>query len=292
MRIRRGQVIAFGIAFSILSVSALGMGWAIAKWEVYLVKLPIYAPEGRTLRSITTETERWIRQGQDYIEPAENLETLGTENYLTRTYRRKDASEDDELPSRVRLHAAYYTGMIDTVPHVPERCLAGAGWVLRETWGEVEIPLESDSWVREKNLPEEIDGPVYTTLLSNRFSSREGGGRVRLPIGVTPEGGLRMRVSEFVSGGETWFAGYFFIANGGAVASSERVRLLAFDLTDDYAYYLKVQFNSNEVSSPEELAELAGALLDDLLGEIMLCVPDWVEVTRGTYPPEAERGGT
>jgi hypothetical protein len=73
------------------------------------------------------------------------------------------------------------------------------------------------------------------------------------------------------------------------VDSAEQVRLLAFNLTDDYAYYLKVQITSGGVESPQELASLAGSLLDDLLGEIMRCVPDWTEVRAGRYPPDHPR---
>jgi hypothetical protein len=68
------------------------------------------------------------------------------------------------------------------------------------------------------------------------------------------------------------------------VASAEGVRLLAFDLTDTYSYYLKVQFTSGAVSSAEELAAHAGEFLSEMLPEIMLRVPDWVEVREGRYP--------
>jgi len=72
------------------------------------------------------------------------------------------------------------------------------------------------------------------------------------------------------------------------VPRAEGVRTLAFDLRSDYAYYLKVQFTSGAVSSSEELARQAGDLLEDLLPEIMRCVPDWIEVELGRYPPERD----
>jgi hypothetical protein len=84
-------------------------------------------------------------------------------------------------------------------------------------------------------------------------------------------------------------AGYFFIANGSAVAGADGVRLLAFDLKNDYAYYMKVQFTSMQAESPEELAEVASSLLDDLLGEMMLCVPDWIDVLAGRWPEDNPR---
>jgi hypothetical protein len=62
--------------------------------------------------------------------------------------------------------------------------------------------------------------------------------------------------------------------------------VLAFNLTDDYAYYLKVQVGSTDAASAAELGELASTLLSDLLGEIMTCVPDWTKVQRGEWPPD------
>ena len=62
--------------------------------------------------------------------------------------------------------------------------------------------------------------------------------------------------------------------------------MLAFNLTDDYAYYLKVQVGSTDVSSAAELGEVASSLLSDLLGEIMTCVPDWPKVQDGRWPPD------
>ena len=80
-----------------------------------------------------------------------------------------------------------------------------------------------------------------------------------------------------------------FIANGGLSTTAEGVRLLAFNLTDDYAYYLKVQFNSARATSPEELATQAGMLLDELFPDLMRCVPDWTKVVSGEYPSDNPR---
>jgi hypothetical protein len=128
---------------------------------------------------------------------------------------------------------------------------------------------------------------VYTTKLSNDYGD-SGGARVRLPLDADQ---IETRITGFIQPGVgPVFAGYFFIANGSTTPSAEGVRTLAFRLEDDYAYYLKVQFTSATARSPEELAQAAASLMDDLLGEIMRCAPDWVEVERGTYP--AGSGGS
>ncbi len=131
---------------------------------------------------------------------------------------------------------------------------------------------------------------LYPNRLHPHPYSDTPGTRVRLPRDITPEHPVPIRVSGFgESGKEQLFAGYFFIANGGVVANANDVRTLAFDLTSDYAYYLKVQVTSSSPSSGEELVERAASLLDGLMGEIMRCSPDWVDVETGRYPEDNPR---
>ena len=52
---------------------------------------------------------------QDRIEKAEVQEALGTENYVTRTFKERNPA-DPRSPVMIELHVAYYTGMITTVP--------------------------------------------------------------------------------------------------------------------------------------------------------------------------------
>ena len=290
---------AFVVCVAVMAVSAVGMRAAISRYQIYLRKLPIYVEGGRTLRAIPTETAHWIRRGQDFVEEAETLEVLGTDNYLTRTYVEKLPASGDR-PHSIQLHIAYYTGMIDTVPHVPDRCLVGGGMSIVSGPFVVPVPMKGEDWqISPDAKPGEV---LYTTRLSNEWSTAGGGRRVNLPRGVAPGSPLELRINEFRGPGgphgepgQRLLAGYCFIANGGWVSSAEGVRFLAFNLTDDYAYYLKVQVGSTDAESPEELARLAGSLLDDLLGELMTCVPDWSRVERGLWPPDnpkkAQTGG-
>jgi hypothetical protein len=277
---------AFVTALLVLSVCAIGMGAAIRAYGVYLRKLPIYAPEGRLLRAVPTETANWKRVGPDvFIEDQDTLAVLGTSNYVTRTYQRRTEPGAGPGPALV-FHAAYYTKQIDTVPHVPERCWTGSGMMLVGGPWVVGIPLDASNWRPHPDATSEEIGHVFTAPLSNQHSDA-GGRRVRLPRDLTPDRPLRLRATAYgAPGGRTLYGGYFFIANGGWAPSANDVRLLAFDLRDDYAYYLKVQVSSVDVGSAQELAGLAGSLLDDLLGEIMRCVPDWIEVEGGRYPSD------
>jgi len=134
----------------------------------------------------------------------------------------------------------------------------------------------------------DLAGHIWHATLLNQYGAMAG--KVRLPR--DPQD-IQLRVSEFaadgipgVPAGTKLFAGFFFIANGGTTPEAESVRLLAFDLKDEYAYYCKVQFSSSSVSSAQELGDQASSLLNDILPDLMRCVPDWVEVQRGNYPDD------
>lgn len=286
---RRSIHPAFVVALAVLGASALGFTAVIGAMRIYLQKLPIQPPGGRQVAAIPTETESWKRASADRIEDAAMLEELGTHNYLSRTYTQKHPPEG-KRPKSVELHLAYYTGMVDTVPHVPERCMVGGGWVIGGSTEVVPLTFDNSTWVEDKDVPPDLAGRVFTGRLSNAYSDA-GGQRVHLPFDPMS---ISLRVTPFKGPGRDrpLYAGYFFIANGGHKANADEVRLLAFDLKDDYAYYLKVQVSSAEVESAAELAQLASSLLGELLPEIMRCVPDWTAVQQGEYPADNPRRGT
>ena len=287
---------AFFVAFGVLLVSALGFGRLIQAYGIHLRKEAIYPPDGRLVSTLPSETDSWVQVGADEMMSEEILDELGTKNTVSRRYVQKESAmaPDQDEPHVVVFHAAYYTGMIDTVPHVPERCFVGGGMQKSSASEILPLPIGMDEWVEDTSVPESSRGPtgtVYTAPTSWRFSDRKGY-RVRMPRGVGPGHPLRMMISEFrgQSDDRALFAGYFFVANGGTGASAEGVRSLAFDLTSDYAYYLKVQATCGTVDSKTEHAAVSASLIGELLPEIMRCVPDWIEVEAGAYPEENPRG--
>lgn len=288
----RGSVVASALALVLMLSAGLGLTLYVKIHDLHMQKTPIYPPGNRQVSAIPSETEHWKRVGSDRISSAEIVETLGTENYVSRDYIRRD-TEGTRTPVVIEFHAAYYTGMIDTVPHVPERCFVGGGLQQSSSSRVMELDLDTSSWIPDQSVPEELaglQGEIYTTRLSNNSAWTDAPGRrVRLPRGVTPESPIKMRISEFFLGeGRKIYAGYFFIANGGTRANADEVRALAFNLSDDYAYYLKVQVNSVTADSFEAFAEQASSLLSDIMGEIMRCTPDWIEVQQGRYPVESQ----
>lgn len=224
---------------------------------------------------------------------AELVETLGTQNYVSRHYvRTRDA--DPKRPIVLDFHAAYYTGMIDTVPHVPERCFVGGGLQQSESSRVIPLPMPTDSWRVDSSVPDAfagLSGEIYSVRLSNDPKMTDAPGqRVRLPRGISPEHPFEFRASEFINPGKgKVYAGYFFIANGGTKANANDVRQLAFNLEDDYAYFLKVQVSGSGFDSFDAFARYSGELVGELIGEVMRCVPDWVDVQEGTYPEDNPR---
>jgi exosortase len=283
----------FVAASCVLLAGAVGLNGAIVSMRVHLRKLEVQAPDNRQVSAVPRETASWIAVGLDQQMPAEMIEELGTSNYLSRRYVRKGASKNDS-PVALELHLAYYTGMIDTVPHVPERCMTGAGFLMTETAQTLPVALDRGAWRVDDDASKvatqaDPDGTARTIYFARTgANSDRPNTRVRLPRGIED---LQMRFSSFAgpAGGKA-HAAYFFMANGGLSASADGVRLLAFRLEERYAYYLKVQVGSSQVESPEALAREAASLLGELLPEIARCAPDWIEVQRGTYPADNPLG--
>lgn len=268
---------AFFVALAVLVIGAVALQVSIARMQLVLRKLPVHPKDDLPFRTIAASVPGWERVGQDAVLSKEVLEELGTENYLSRFYE----GEINGRPVRLELHLAYYTGMVDTVPHVPERCFVGGGMVQAGTTVIVPIPLDMDRLSIDPYVDRERFGVVYTAP-GESFAS------VRMPGGVED---LRLRVTPFrdVRTDRVVYAGYFFLANGGIAVSANDVRALAYDPRSLYAYYAKAQFTSWDVQSPEELAAAAASLLDELLPQIMRRVPDWIEVMEGRYPPDNPR---
>jgi hypothetical protein len=269
----------FAVALGLLATAAVAMPLAISAFKISINKKPIYPEDGRLLTAVPFETASWICTTGDHRETAEVEKTLGTPNYFTRVFVEKRPGEGKK-PRSVVLHAAYYTGMIDTVPHVADRCFVAGGMQLGTLTQDLPLPLDADRFMPDPEVPVALKGTIFKVRSSD-------GVYVRLPRDPDK---IKLHTMNFIDHGKDLYAGYFFIANGGAVSRAEDVRLLAFDLKATYSYYLKIQVTTPDVSSQQELAELSASLLDEILGDIMRCVPDWVEVETGRYAPVVEGG--
>ncbi len=189
----------------------------------------------------------------------------------SRVYQRADTIGTTN-PVAFELHAVYYTGMIDAVPHVPERCVvAGGGEMCRSS--DHAGPARPFAGCRRSRGARRRRDQVFRPFRCDVSAHP-------LPRGVEH---LAMSISSFdqASSDQDIWAGYFFIANGGVVASASGVRGLAYRLDSDYAYYAKIQFSSVTVGSAEARISRGGCAARPF--QSSRCMPNWDEVEAGTW---------
>jgi hypothetical protein len=262
---------AFIAVCLLLACTWVGFTFAVEALNIYLQKYPVdmrspFATIARTLGP-------WQAVGDDRVMDPAILAELGTDKYLDRVY----ALNGNPAEGMVNVHLAYYTGMIDAIPHVPDRCFVAAGYEKLAEPTNLPLPLDQSKWREDQQLTNHATGAPYP-LVEHR-SDIHGTRVVRLPLGD-----WLLRTTEFKdarSAESRIYSGYLFVANGHVTPSPERVRLLAFDKSEKYAYYCKVQFTmSGRGLTPEQFLAKSADLMESLLPELMQKLPDWSEVER------------
>jgi len=262
---------AFIIVGLLLAGTWVGFTFAVQALNIYLQKYPV---EMRSpFANIARTLDPWQAVGDDRVmDPAIVLE-LGTDKYLDRNYARHGVPAEGVIS----VHLAYYTGMIDAVPHVPDRCFVAAGFEKLAEPSNLALPLDVSKWRDDTELRNHSTGLPYP-LMAHR-SDIHGTRMVRMPLGE-----WFLRTTEFKderSPDSRIYSGYLFIANGRVTPSPERVRLLAFEKSEKYAYYCKVQFTmAGRELTPERFLAHCAELTGPLLPELMQKLPDWSEVER------------
>ena len=250
---------------AIMVTSAVAFPLLIGRLEIYLRKEPVSLQSA--LDSLPARLGRWTREGDDYEMTSAMTEELGTDKHLTRVYR--DPSGDE-----LTVHLAYYTGGIDDVPHVPERCFNAAGMT---TLGATVV----------EGLDLDFKGATPTDLVNvktgeryDRISVRHpvlGPMDVHLPIG-DPEISV-VEAKDPKNKRVTHVGGYLFIANNRYAARASGVKSIAYDPQERSAYYLKVQVTYSTSAGPDEATReylpMVEDLLDDLVPAVMQILPDW-----------------
>ena len=263
----------YAVLLATLVVGGLGLRAAMTALDVYLKKEPV--PLRADLGSIPTALGDWKKVGDDQVMDAAMVESLGTDRYLTRSYARGGNPAEGVLV----LHVAYYTGMIDTVPHIPERCWGAGGLV--QLGDTVTMPLAL-TCIGESGTDAPVNratGLRYPSATVIDPVTRRGE-PVALPVGdmaMTLTTFQDRKASRIVQ-----FGGYFFIANGRCTPSTFGVRALAFNLTDRYAYYCKVQLSGRyaegETPASDRFRADSEDFLSQLLPHLMRRLPDWPSV--------------
>lgn len=251
------------VAIVVLLVSAASLEAVKGLFEWVLFKKPV--PLAQPLYRMADRLGPYEKWRDEPPLNAEMEDALGTPYYITRIYRDTRLGEN-ELGSLMRIHVAYYTGTTDTVPHVAERCVV-AGGAAPQGAENRDVTLRSP----------------HISVREDRVAAMTAMGRsVQLPTAEVP---LRLVKFADPAGHRPPFTvTYFFVANNTFVASAEGVRLQAFNMTDEYAYYCKVEVMPLGIGEMDAAQESVGEFLSYIMPEVMWCLPDWQKVRSGEYP--------
>ena len=273
----------FVLAFSILGVSALGLNFCTDYLKLHYRKeaVPMRVSSLDGGDGIPARMGKWMQVDVDPPLDPETEHILGTSKYVFRQY----VNTDVVAPARVEsiramdgskgpngrpsardlalaelqvqypqavLHVSvtYYTGMVDTVAHIPDRCFLADGFEVThyDTRRDRGVGVYADGSVRK------LDYRVIN------FEDETGRGRGPRTVA------------------------YFFNVNGHYEPDPLGVRRSLQNLFERYGYYAKIEVMApGALPGPDVKADQARQqstkaiedLLTGLLPEVERCLPDW-----------------
>jgi exosortase len=269
----------------LLLISAVTMSYMMVTMNGFLAKKEVALRA--SLDTIPSSLGTWSQVGEEREYDAAVIESLGTTQFIDRIYAPNGSMDNGYL----MLHIAYYSGTIDEVPHIPERCWDAAG--LNQMGDSKRLPLllDESEWVESDTMNRGSGDPYKTTVVIHPVTGVEQ--VIKLPVGE-----MELMSSTFSTNQDAEIrrvGGYMFIANGRSCASSFGVRALAFDWTEEYAYYCKVQISAVYKVSVDGDAFIdkyqgdSSDLITNLLPHLMRCLPDWGEIESSGSTNATER---
>jgi hypothetical protein len=147
----------------------------------------------------------------------------------------------------INIAVTYYTGKVDTVAHIPERCMVADGY-----------------------QPTETPETAWWDMGTGRLNSTPGGDQrlaVRF-INFQDQTGAK-RVTRRVA--------YFFFCNGQYVSDPVSVRTALADLRSRHGFYSKVELMTI-IPDHDRCATVMSGFLQSVMPEVEKCFPDWNSV--------------
>lgn len=282
---------AFAVVFGILVVAAVGLNGATNFLQLHFKKQPVSLQ--KVLSSVPKRLGPWVQTSLDMPLSHDIQEVLGTDKYFFRTFidsrvvpasrlaefEGKDYKEREQLQERIRaqfpkaviqLSVTYYTGMVDTVAHIPDRCFLADGFSSTAyelpLWKINGVPVGADGWQLEADGGKRV------------FAGKDTG--TYADIGL-PVRDINFEDQDLRSVARNRNVTYFFTVNGRYEANPLGVRQTLQDLFQKNGYYAKVEMMTM-LPDLEQSAAVKRDFLSFALPELTKCFPDWNAVLNGT----------
>jgi hypothetical protein len=271
---------SFLIVTVVLLTAALGLNVAVSAMKLHFKKEPV--PLARALGAIPPRLGSWVQVSQDQPLDKEMQDVLGTKEYIFRDYvnetdvpgvaerfQNKTQKERQDLLNTLRqqfpnavlsMSVTYYTGMVDTVAHVPDRCVTADGYEPKE--------YTTPHWPIARQLPpaakpQSADGTPIDDVEVRYINFEDQTGTAKFPRSVS----------------------YFFHTNGKFISSPLGVRNELANLFVKKGYYAKIE-TMTTIPDTRISAEKTANFLEAALPEVHKCMPDWKKVVAGDKPVE------
>ena len=269
---------SFLIVTLVLLTAALGLNVAVGAMKLHFKKEPV--PLARPLGAIPPKLGSWVQVSEDQPLDKEMQDVLGTKEYIFRDYvneadvpgvadrfRGKTPAERRHILGGIRqqfpnavisLSVTYYTGMVDTVAHVPDRCVTADGYEPKE--------YTEPQWQIADQLPASAkprggDGAPLDTVKVRYINFEDQTGNAKFPRSVS----------------------YFFHTNGKFVCDPLGVRNELANLFVKKGYYAKIE-TMTTIGDTKISADKTVNFLSSALPEVHKCMPDWNKVVSGDAP--------
>ena len=193
---------------------------------------------------------------------------VGSDDVSAETAERFDGlstSEQQRLLAEVRkekpravlnVAVTYYTGLVDTVAHVPDRCYVADGF--------------------EPTNPEQMRWNCLPAEGTPESLATAGAGGEKRPLEVRY---ITFEDQNSARQAETRNVAYFFNANGRYAANPLDVRVILQNLRERYGYYAKVELMNLTKDRAGSTAAMAD-FLSSAMPALQECLPDWDAVMR------------
>jgi hypothetical protein len=257
---------SFLIAAGILLISAISLNAATEFMQLYFQKNPV--PMREEFTTIPAHLGHWVEISKDEKLTEDMEHVLAATKYLYRDYvddrlvpantiqqfEGKSFNERKQMMAQLQqtcpqavlnVGVTYYTGMVDTVAHIPDRCYIADGF----------------------------EPTSYKVVTWSAFDNRPGRDEHQEDaryINFEDQVASRKSTARNVA--------YFFHANGNYTCDPIGVRVLLQNLKQRYAYYAKIELMM-QMDNPQLSADQMNDFLTSALPEIERCLPDWKQVT-------------